>query len=204
MSDLDEELSTNHSSKNNYSSSSSDEEDTHSPKKKAESGEEILGGYNISKFCQFFSVEEAFQGSKTKSIIHDEKEYGFVYAWFTCDRCCFTGHHLVSMGNQEYIKDCINTNCWWDTDFILSFAALLAHEAHDPTIELIHCQFPTADIGGHCQSLGKQAKTIMSILHGSGHFSILEIDVESWNIMIFDGLSYPLQTWYEHITAVLK
>jgi hypothetical protein len=28
--------------------------------------------------------------------------------------------------------------------------------------------------------------------------------VESWNIMIFDGLSYPLQTWYEHITAVLK
>jgi hypothetical protein len=144
--------------------------------------------------------------AKETAIQNDERKYGFVYAQLKCNQCCFaTGYHMVSIGNVQYRNDCVQTNRWWDTDFISSFVALLAHETHTTSIAVIHCQFPEQILEPNsCKPLSRHVNTLVSVLHGSSHFAIMEVDIKCRLITIFDGLFFPLKTWFNHIVSILR
>ncbi len=50
-----------------------------------------------------------------------------------------------------------------------------------------------------CKDLGDAVKQIVSIYHGSAHFAVMEANIQTKKISIFDGLSYDLTTWEHHV-----
>ncbi|KAG7345846.1 hypothetical protein IV203_004913 [Nitzschia inconspicua] len=52
----------------------------------------------------------------------------------------------LCVGNKAYEKKILSPEPWWDTAFIASFAAILAHDTHNPGLLYIHCQFPKSVI----------------------------------------------------------
>ena len=38
----------------------------------------------------------------------------------------------------------MHTNAWYETDFMSSFAALIAHKSHVGSIQFVHCLLPTS------------------------------------------------------------
>ena len=55
-----------------------------------------------------------------------------------------------------------------------------------------------------CRSLGEDVTTVVSVLHGNAHFSVLKITLEDNKLEIYDGLTYPLKTWHAHAVNILK
>jgi hypothetical protein len=161
---------------------------------------------HVTKFRRLCSIQEAFKKKKGHhSVIRDDKEYDFAYPRLECEQCCFSGGHLVSVGNDEYMRDCANTDRWYDTDFISSFAALVAHEAHNPAIQLIHCQNPLSQLGeDECRELSDSVETIVSVLHAHSHYAVLEADIPERKITILDGLLRPLEHWQAHAMNILR
>ena len=162
----------------------------------------------VKKVFRRLSIEDAFKGGKSRKHVWEGDSYKFVYPSLYCKECCFVGYHLLMVGDDSYFNDCVNSNRWYETNFIASFAALLAHASHATSsspIKLIHCQCPGAIIeSGMCQTLDASITQVVSIFHGSSHFAVMEADLSEKTIRIFDGLSYKLDTWKPHVVHVLK
>lgn len=70
----------------------------------------------------------------------------------------------------------------------------------------------TQNVGGiltsspqtECRVLSSEVKTIISVLHGHGHYCVLEIDITTRLIKVFDGLGFPLKTWTDHVINILR
>jgi transposase InsO family protein len=160
---------------------------------------------STTKIFRQLSIAQAFERGKGRLKIWEGDEYKFVYPSLKCEQCCFVGYHLLTVGDEQYFRDCVDTDRWYETEFIASFGALIAHEMHDARIQLIHCQLPKGNVlEAVCSALENSVLTIVSILHGSGHFAVLEATIKTKHISIFDGLSYPLTTWKYHVENVLK
>jgi hypothetical protein len=85
---------------------------------------------------------QAFERGKARLKVWEGDKYKFVYPSLKCGQCWFVGYHLLTVGDENYFRDCVETNRWFETDFIASFGALIAHRMHDGRIQLIHCQQP--------------------------------------------------------------
>ena len=65
-----------------------------------------------------------------------------LYPTLNCISSCFSGYHLITVCNEACYSKCENTNAWYETDFISSFAALIAHKNHVGSIQFVHCLLP--------------------------------------------------------------
>ena len=52
-----------------------------------------------------------------KKLLAANQTYTFRYPRLKCG-CCFSGSHLLSIGDDSYLHDNENTKRWWDSDFI--------------------------------------------------------------------------------------
>ena len=110
-----------------------------------------------------------------------------------------------NIGDTDYRKACKETNRWFETDFIGGFAALTAHQSHNKSIQLIHCQHPNSVLSqAECKGIDEDVTHVVSVLHGSGHFAVLVLTLDDKKLEIFDGLGYPLNTWVDHALHILK
>ena len=80
------------------------------------------------------SLSEAWNQKKTITASRRFKArsqdiYTFVYASIFCNVCCSHGTFRLCFGDEKYTNACLG-NKWFDTEFIASFATLLAHDAH--------------------------------------------------------------------------
>ncbi|KAG7341806.1 integrase core domain containing protein [Nitzschia inconspicua] len=130
---------------------------------------------------------------------------GFVYPILPCEVCTFHSKQVqLCVGNKAYEKKILSPEPWWDTAFIASFAAILAHDTHNPGLLYIHCQFPKSVISKKEVHVIDEERTVLSVLHGAMHYVVLELDILERTVWICDGRKYPLLTWANHITNILK
>ena len=64
-----------------------------------------------------------------KSRARSKEQYDFVHSVLYCNTCCDHGVVSVSIGNDKYFQACLRDK-WFDTEFIIGFTSLLAHDAH--------------------------------------------------------------------------
>lgn len=146
-----------------------------------------------------------------KNVLSANQIYNFQYPRIKCG-CCFSGSHLLSIGDETYLDDNENTSRWWDSDFISTFATLVNHHHHRSksanfvsTMQLIHCSWPKSiPEESECRDLNSDINTIISVLHGIGHFCVMEIDLNTRVIAVTDGLGFPLKTWTDHAINILR
>ncbi|KAG7340014.1 hypothetical protein IV203_006417 [Nitzschia inconspicua] len=81
---------------------------------------------------------------------------------------------------------------------------MLAHVAHHPRFLYVHCQIPTNDVTREEVHPYPKGKNVVSVLHGSDHYVVLELNATDRTIWICDGKHYDLLTWTCHITNILK
>ena len=55
---------------------------------------------------------------------------GSIHIWGGQKFKSYIRYHLITVCNEAYYSKCENTNAWYETDFIPSFAALIAHWFH--------------------------------------------------------------------------
>ena len=154
-----------------------------------------------------YTIDQAWRSDqlqKPRTLAFDNKTFNFVFATLLCD-CCFLGSSALWFGDGDYLNQLCHTKREFETDFIGTFCDLVAHTAHDLDIQVVHCQNPGQALQqDECQQLHVGAKTVVSVLHGIGHFSVLELTLGMRSIMIYDGLNYSLTTWFKHVFYILK
>lgn len=164
---------------------------------------------NDFTYLRKLGVQDAFSSGKATVVTrNDEKKYGFIYPRLECE-CCLTGEHLLSIGNEDYLKSCgAGTKKWWESDFIGTFATLLAHSRHrtdNPSlVQLVHISHPNMPVTKkERRTLKSEMKKVAACLYASSHFAVMELTLGCEEVLIFDGLSYPLETWIPHVTNLL-
>ena len=55
-----------------------------------------------------------------------------------------------------------------------------------------------------CKKLKVSVKRVVSVFHGNDHFAVMESNLDTNVITIYDGLNLGLNNWFHHITNVLK
>jgi hypothetical protein len=88
-----------------------------------------------------------------------------------------------------------NTKCWWDSEFIGSFLALVAHNSHQDgnshsdKIQTIHVLYPYGIVEEtECRALGDGIEKVIGVMFEASHFAVVEVDVKKKVIKIIDGL----------------
>jgi len=81
--------------------------------------------YTIKEAWERNAVSEELVKSKSRSM----DVYKFVHSYLYCKECTDHGSVAISIGDDKYREACMHQK-WYDTQFILSFCALIAHDVH--------------------------------------------------------------------------
>ena len=150
----------------------------------------------------------------------DYVSYSFVFADLNCDQCSqYHASPRIVIGDRDYLKMLRYSNDYMQYQFILSFAYLVAHvshiepksgrcgrvsKGHMPFLLVITYEKQTV-IETDLLTVPHLYKTIVGIFHSRDHYAIAEVDhVKSRIVTIYDGLYWPLSTWMDNITQLLK
>ena len=120
--------------------------------------------------------------------------------------CCFHKNGSpVSVGDDQYYKLCVETERWFDQDFIRSHAVLANHKSHDPRFLVLNIATPRQDIlADQCKSLRDEVTDLVSIFYGSDHYCVCHVNIKKRLMYVYDGLNYSLATWKSHCVSLLK
>ena len=74
-----------------------------------------------------------------------------------------------------------------------------------PLPQVMHITYPKEEITEEqLVSSPSNVTRVVSVIHDSQHYDVLEIDIPRRRIMIFDGLYRPLLQWIHHVVSSLK
>ena len=171
------------------------------------------------------TVEEAWRYGITKiepvPSGKDYVSYSFVFAVLNCGKCShYQSSPRIVIGDSNYLKMVRYSNDYMQYQFILSFAYLLAHVSHIeakssrrgpvfkrgdiPFLQVITYEKQSV-IDTDLVTVPHLCKTIVGIFHSHNHYAIAEVDhIKSRIVTIYDGLYWPLSTWTDNITHLLK
>ena len=182
-------------------------------------GEGMLASWSPSEKIspKAVTVEEAWRHGLTTILPvrqgRDYVSYSFVLADLNCDQCSCSQYHRsprIVIGDKDYLKRIRYSNDYMQYQFILSFAYLVAHVSHiEPKSDLPFLQVIAYEKASVLESdlvtVPCLCKTIVGIFHSSDHYGIAEVDhLKSRIVTIYDGLYWPLSTWMDNITQLLK
>ncbi|KAG7357193.1 hypothetical protein IV203_001881 [Nitzschia inconspicua] len=128
------------------------------------------------------------------------------YPALICGKCTHKNDVVtLCIGDSIYNRGLRQPEPWWETQYIATFAQLLAHTYPREDILYVHCQFPNEKLEEELTApLGKNVRKILSVVHAERHYAVLEMDVEQQTILVCDGLTFDLTTWTAHITNISK
>ena len=93
---------------------------------------------------------------------------------------CFSGYHVITVRNEACYSEFENTNAWYETDFISSFAALIAYKNHVGSIQFVHCLLQMEKVESQlCKRLKVNVKRVVSVFHGNDHFAVMESNLDT-------------------------
>jgi hypothetical protein len=96
---------------------------------------------------------------------------------------------------------CANTDVWLDGDFISAFASLVCHNNHSlvktalmtsgqDVPQLTHVPYPKMHITvNDYKTLPSSVKWIVAVMHTNQHYAVMEINIDTKTIKVFDGLN---------------
>lgn len=159
----------------------------------------------------FGSGLHVVQARKTTS--RKTSEYRFVRTCLYCDECTDHGCVDIHIGDNNYRHACLG-NKWFDSDYILGFCALLAHDAHlevppfadgQHRVKMIHCPYPTAVVKEeNVLSYSNVVNHFVMVAFSRAHYAVLDFDLHSRAVGVFDGLNYKITNWENHIIRTLR
>ncbi len=121
----------------------------------------------------------------------------------TCRDCCHVGYdhkQMIMVHDNDYVESIRSSTRWWDGVFIGSFAQMASHYAHvtmnerrtslddTPLPQVMHVTYPKEAITeSQLMRFLSNVTRLVAVMHESEHYTVLEIDIPSKRIMIFDG-----------------
>jgi hypothetical protein len=48
---------------------------------------------------------------------------------------------MITVGDEKYLQHIEKSNCWYDSDFMFSFSALVAHASHSKSVQLVNVPY---------------------------------------------------------------
>ena len=109
----------------------------------------------------------------------------------------------MSFGSPEYYKCCIESERWFDQDFIQIHAA--AHQAHNSKLQVLNIATPMQELlPGQCKELKSNVIDVLSVFYGRLHYCVGVMNVKSRIVYIHDKLDLSLDTWKDHALTLLK
>jgi hypothetical protein len=132
--------------------------------------------------------------------------------------CTFPHHKpFIQIGDEDYMASRTRTTNWYDGVFIASFSQLAAHYAHITKDErstiplqvnlplLIHITYPNEFLQeGQYKSIPPGITRVVAVVHDRDHYGVLEIDIPSKKVIIYDGLYRDLDKWVDYVFSALK
>jgi hypothetical protein len=119
--------------------------------------------------------------------------------------------------DDDCIKSIRVSTRWWDGFFVGLFAEMVSHYAHRtvhqrrgslerPILpQVMHVTYPKEPITeDKLLSFSNEVLQVMSVVHNSQHYAVLEIDILGKHVVIYDGLYRPLLDWIDHVILSLK
>jgi hypothetical protein len=107
--------------------------------------------------------------------------------------------------DKDYDESIRSSTKWWDSVFIGSFAQMASHYAHttmnkrwsalddNPLPQVMHITYPNEPIAeDQLVTFPSNVTRVVSVVHRSQHYAVLEIDIPGRRVVIFDGLNKPL------------
>jgi hypothetical protein len=132
---------------------------------------------------------------------HGAKEFKMIRPTLTCRDCCHVGYddnQIIMVYDEDYVESIRSSTKWWDGVFIGSFAQMVSHYAHStikehcsaldstPLSQVMHVTYPKEQITE--EQFPSNVTRLVSVIHDSLHYAVLEIDIPRKCIVIFDGL----------------
>jgi hypothetical protein len=104
-----------------------------------------------------------------------------------------------------------HTTNWYDGVSITSFSQLAAHYAHNQRRAqvnlplLIHITYPNEFLQeGQYKSVPQGITRVVAVVHDRDYYGVLEIDIPSKKVVIYDGLYRDLDKWVDYVFSALK
>ena len=177
--------------------------------------------YRASEFSTF-TVQEAWDKGNIARYYHtlsSHREFKFLWPRLTCMECTFPHHKpFIQIGDEDYMASITQTANWYDGVFIALFSQLAAHYAHITKDErsttipsqvnlplLIHITYPNEFLQeGQYKSIPPDITRVVAVVHDRDHYGVLEIDIPSKKVIIYDGLYRDLDKWVDYVFSALK
>jgi len=177
--------------------------------------------YRASEFSTF-TVQEAWDKgniARYYQTLSSRQEFKFLWPRLTCMECTFPHHKpFIQIGDEDYMASITQTTNWYDGVFIASFSQLAAHYAHITKDErsttipsqvnlplLIHITYPNEFLQeGQYKSIPPDITRVVAVVHDRDHYGVLEIDIPSKKVIIYDGLYRDLDKWVDYVFSALK
>jgi hypothetical protein len=151
---------------------------------------------------------------------HNAKKFNLIMPTLTCGLCCHIGvkkKQVIMVHDEDYVESIRSSTKWWDSVFIGSFAQMASHYAHTtmnkrrsalddtPLPQVMHVTYPIEPITkDQLVTFPSNVTRVVSVVHQSQHYAVLEIDIPGRRVVIFDGLNTPLLQWIDHVISSLK
>ena len=137
------------------------------------------------------SVKKALKQGEGSIHTWGWEKFKRLYPTIKCNSCCFSGYHLIIVCNEAYNSNCENTNADMKTKFY-----------HVLSIQLVHCLFPRME---KLEKVEPYMCKNLYIFYGHDHSTVMESNLDSNIITIYDGINLARNNWFHHhITNVLK
>jgi len=113
---------------------------------------------------------------------------------------------MITVFSDEYNEACITTKRWMETDFISSFALLMAHTYHNPKIKVVISNFEQEVLESQVEELDPEVEQIVSIVLDSNHFAVICVDIGRGSVNAIEGLrsGRSVRRWEDHVLRILK
>jgi len=111
---------------------------------------------------------------------------------------------MITVGDEKYLQHIEKSNCWYDSDFMFSFSALVAHASHSKSVQLVNVPYDAKPEIHECRSLHPGIIKVVSVLHHVNHFAVFSADIPTKTITIFDGLMCSLKDWEVRSRNILQ
>ncbi len=151
---------------------------------------------------------------------HNTKKFNLIMPTLTCGLCCHVGvkkKQGITVHDKDYVESIRSSTKWWDSVFIGSFAQMASHYAHttmnehrsalddNPLPQVMHVTYPNEPITkDQLVTFPSNVTQVVSVVHQSQHYAVLEIDIPRRRAVIFDGLNKPLLQGIDHVISSLK
>ena len=186
---------------------------------------QAVGPTSESRTYVTLNLRDAWENGKVARsdfpLSHDnEKEFKMLLPTLTCRDCCHVGYdhkQMIMVHDDDYVESIRSSMRWWDGVFIGSFAQMASHYAHvtmnerrtslddTPLPQVMHVTYPKEAITeSQLMRFPSNVTRLVAVMHESAHYTVLEIDIPSKRIMIFDGLYRDMLEWIDHVVSALK